>query len=126
MDKLRDKNKEKVEFLKAVDIVCGSCDYCEETYCTYCPVRKTVDRMNAEKPIKIYYEVTNTEGEIYGQYNTEQEAIECADTCFLNDLDIELCINVYCVEEEKQGEVWHMTRSEIIYTLNREEAYNGN
>lgn len=49
MDKIRDKNKEKEEFLKAVDTVCGLCDYCEEVYCIYCPVRKTVDRMNADK-----------------------------------------------------------------------------
>lgn len=45
MEKARDYEKERKEFLDAVDVVCGTCHYCEEKHCRSCPVRKTVDEL---------------------------------------------------------------------------------
>lgn len=45
MEKVRNKIQEREEFLNAVDTVCGTCHYCEEEYCSSCPVRKTVDEL---------------------------------------------------------------------------------
>ena len=70
---------------------------------------------------RTYYEVCDCDGEIFGYFYNEDEAVKYADEIFnenKDDFDINYCIRVSFVEEwfDEIDNRWRTSTNEIIHT----------